>query len=170
MLNNPYFRDKEHYNAFREAWKAALASPKNKNTIEKYEHKKTFIASSGDVVTVSKIIGRRKKGWVTPAHHALYAMLRLKDYRNCFSKLTNDRWYAVSEEYKAISQLCNLFYERSASFSLATPTKPNNFIAKKKLSALDLERIEKFLEPFAGTVTVEMVESAIETHMAYQHM
>ena len=66
-----YFKDKQHYMNFRQAWSEAVNSENSKPTKDPE-------------------YGYKSPGWLTAAHMLLYALLRGQDIRKTFTPLTNE--------------------------------------------------------------------------------
>jgi len=81
----------------------------------------------------------RKSGWLTATHHMVYALLRGRDAMNGFTPITS---HTKLENGAYINE--GLYEARCELRKLAGSSKNN-------------KDLEKFLEPFEGTVTLKML-------------
>jgi hypothetical protein len=110
-----YFENKDQYIAFRNAWKQASHSA-------------------------------REKGWIQAAHHVLLNVLRGRSVDNGFTPITNK------------NKLANGAYiNHGLYFAVSDLKRMIQSAQSDKLSDWQKSRLEDFLAPFNGTVTVEML-------------
>lgn len=131
-----YFQTKENYLAFRKAWADAVNSPDAKPRIEEWERTNYFTGSH-------EIVRYRVKGNLTATHHLVFNLLRGKDATVGFTPITN--------KTKLVNGMAinhGLYWAR---YSLAQIARQAKSIGGCR------EIVDKFLAPFCGTVTVEML-------------
>lgn len=93
----------------------------------------------------------REPGNLRSYHHLLYSALRHRDWKAGFKPLTNPRQLAAgSHPYEA----------RGAA--IGELDQLSRLAKQSKLPKWQKERLDKFLEPFQGTVTPEMLINAYE--------
>ena len=81
----------------------------------------------------------RKSGWLTATHHMVYALLRGRDAMNGFTPITS------RNKLENGSYINEGLYEARNELRSSAGSNKNN------------EALEKFLEPFEGTVTLKML-------------
>lgn len=166
-----YFETKEHYLAFRASWARAVNDDRRFPTLVPCDE---WIKEAGHrgymgFGAVSEGTGReRVPGWVTDAHHALYNTLRNRPTETGFSPVTktirlqngayinHGLWWAVTvlidhittaKQYNTLLKKIEEFKETRPSFT--------------RYNEKRIKRLEQFLEPFDGTVTIEMLASML---------
>lgn len=151
------FTCKEHYQAFRKAWSAAVNDDRAKKHFEPCDE--WFYDSNGKW-THSKGTGRCKfSGWLHAEHMLLYNVLRDKPLTNGFvpvhktSRIANGG-YINHGFWEAAYWLGS--YIKKAQRSL-TPPAENAKRYYHEAHKQRLETLATFLEPFDGIVTIEML-------------
>jgi len=173
-----FFTDKQQYLNFKKAWSQAVNSSKTKSTYKTidvliWDNTKGYVNHPNHTTI-------RIKGWITPAHHLLYNILRECDYSKGFVSITNKtklengrypehalrrarydiRYYIkLSKEYLEAQSdkqgwLNNLNknYKKFSWFKKDNgEQKYNEFLSYRR------RYVDEFLVPFAGTVTIEMI-------------
>lgn len=135
-----FFKTKEQYLAFRSAWAAAVNDNRSKSSIREVQFPGTR-RYSAYTYTI------KEPGWITGAHMMLYNILRGKDLLTGFSPVTNK---ARLSNGAHINHGAFFAYQKlSAIVRAASMAKDDNRYSVA---------VEKFLEPFKGTVTVEMLQ------------
>lgn len=138
------FDSKEHYLAFRKAWAAAVNDPRAKKTL--IYHKEW---DSTEL----------QQGWITSSHVVLYNLLRDKPFYNGFtpllkkSRLQNGAYINQHLHEKALYMLH--YYQQHAIKALNTEPPKDKYATKGR--QFGKERCQAFLEPFNGTVSMEML-------------
>lgn len=125
------FNSKEQYIAFRNAWAQAVNDPRAKSTVCGTE---------------------RFKGWVTGAHQMLYSILRNRPFDTGFTPITSRTKLVHGANinqglYSAAHDLSNV-----VSWAQRVLDDEDKYGFGTKL-------VNTFLEPFNGTITVEMLVS-----------
>ncbi len=169
-----YFENKEHYLNFRQAWADAVNSEKAKPTFQTCgawivndEHPHGHYVEDG---------GRMKvRGWITGSHVILYNILRGKHPASGFmhttnkTKLINSSFMNLGFQQaawhlnwtKTYAEKCFMPKEEQQSWIQRmlkfNHKSPDDYVQDQINSSRHL--VEKFLEPFGGTVTVEMFHS-----------
>lgn len=148
-MSKKLFNSKEHYLAFRKAWAEAINDERAKK--QKIFHKEY---NSCEI----------REGWLTAAHMLLYNLLRDKPFYHGFtpvlkpSKLLGGTYINHGLFHNAFVMLDS--YQRRARRSLE---KLNKKQLKNKWWETSRETdkfmTERFLKPFAGTVTPDMLVS-----------
>lgn len=164
-----FFTDKQHYQAFRKAWAAAVTSPKSKSTLEPCNE----WINSKDSIGTGKA---RKKGWITAEHTLLFLLLTEKDFMKAFAPIKNKNKLANgATPYQTLRTALHWDLKRYTSWAKdykeSLKKAENNTPCPKTLSnkpqiplvywsrrAEDAQLVyKKFLELFAGTVTADML-------------
>lgn len=99
---------------------------------------------------------KQNRASLTPSHFLLYAIMRERDHLKCFSpvrnanKLDNSRWinYAMHEAFMTLGR-----YARYAK----EPDK------KCYGGETNKDKVERFLAPFVGCVTLDMFIAAVDS-------
>lgn len=164
-----YFETKEQYLAFRKAWARAVNNDRRFSTLEPCDE---WIKEAGHngrrgFGAVSEGTGKvRVPGWITATHHVLYNILRNRPIETGFtpvsktSRLQNGA-YINHGLYFAVDTLINHITYAKQHKTLVKQAEE----AKKKypnsyaVSEGKIKRLEKFLEPFDGTVSIELLAS-----------
>ena len=133
-----YFENKEHYINFRKAWAAAVNSPRAK---------KTFIEEKNYQGGYMRV---RRLGWLKAEHYMLFNLLRNRPAETGFTPVTNKRKLLNGSSF-------NYAVENTA-FVLRTMVKEANS-AISKGDMFGSTKLQEFLEPFDGTVTIQMLAS-----------
>lgn len=131
--NKTFFTSKEHYVAFRTAWRDFINSGKHK--------RKTYIDSQGGVCKLSSNLYAE--------HHLLYNLLRKRDVTKAFSP-------AIS---KSKIEYYSRFTNPPEYYALITAKNSiKHYVAYHEKGFTN--KMEYLLEPFNGTVTPDMVAKA----------
>lgn len=151
------FESKEHYLAFRQAWKDYINSGKHKP--EWFEITFTFNRRT----YTNKI----KHSNLTGVQHLLFSLLTEKDLRVTFKPSFNKE--GKNGLRCALYELIRILYcaDEIHNFSGTGDLPPAyNREAYNKRHERQLEYVEKFLEPFGDAVTIEMLA---KIHNKYFH-
>jgi len=151
-----FFTDKQHYLNFRKAWTNAVNSPRAKSHLEPWDewHKtKPITRGTGKI---------RIQGWITGAHVILYNLLREKQSHDGFTPITNK--HRLLNGAYLTHGLYFATYELNDYCGMAKAILSNNSPFYYPHAN---DSVEKFLEPFEGTVTPEML-SMITTEKVNQ--
>lgn len=135
-----YFENKEQKEEFIKVWKQATNDPRRKRTT------KVYMGTSWRTGKECEI-HEGVPGWLTAEHFVLYNILLGKPQDTGFEPVTN--------KVKLDNGALPMFSYRRACFDLdrlIETARPDNKGWKHLL-----DRLDKFLEPFAGVVTKEML-------------
>jgi hypothetical protein len=144
-----FFNDsKEQYLHFKQIWSQAVNSDKAKKTVE---FEPTFEYTY------------RKDGWLTSAHHLIYALIRGGDAYKAFtpvtkkSKLENGAYlnYGLHMARWYLSYFANRANQYVAD--VEGGKQKLSIFGKKRVIQKDHSQLEEFLLPFDGTITPQMI-------------
>lgn len=162
---NNFFETKEQYLAFRKAWSNAVNDPRAKSTLKEVMGYSYSYAggrfSATEIPTQVKV-----PGWLTGAHHILYNIVRGREFDNGFTFVRKQ------------SRLINGHYINDGIYSAYHYLKLKINHAKRILDdrfemahnpeerkAQLIKYVEEFLEPFAGTITMEQLASITDEQL-----
>lgn len=165
-----YFNSKQQYLKFREAWAYAVNSDRRFSTLEKCDEQIREAGHCGyrKFGAVSEQTGKRLiPGWITPSHHVLYNILRNKPFDVGFSPVTNhtrlkngmyinNGLFSAVFNLKCVIEAAKNYHSNIKKAENLRKEKPNIIACSYQSS---IARVNKFLEPFDGTVTVDMLAS-----------
>lgn len=168
-----FFKDKQHYLAFRKSWAEAVNSPKAMSTLVKVPYLR--LKDDGFYETIPDGAVVRCYGWISAAHHVVYNLLREKDAGDGFTPITNrtkldagvfpervllDALALIRSFEWQITSAKSVYNETTESKSLFGFMKPRPgkiLISKDEQYEMRMVTVNKFLAPFNGTVTVDML-------------
>jgi len=137
-LKKEVFTSKEHYLAFRQAWSDYINSGKAKKQKSK---------NPRDTTPVSPLTG---------LHHLVYNILIGNDIQKCY---TISKWKVGKLGFLImLDESKTLNYRAESVIRMNNGNEPTHGIEK-----MYVEIVDTFLEPFDGTVTPEMLVSALES-------
>lgn len=151
-MSKKLFTCKEHYLAFHRAWADACHDDRAKKQIKEAKVKSWPDGS----IYIRKY---RTDSWLTASHMVLYNLLRDKPITDGFTPIHDVRRLAAGHHinlgfYQAAIGLW--FVVENARRSLIPPADDAKDYVKRNHQHRK-ENVEKFLEPFGGTVTLEML-------------
>lgn len=135
-----YFETKEQYLTFRKAWADATNDPRAKKTLVEVKNRQ------GGIDRV------RKSGWLTASHQMLYNILRGRSFDTGFTPVTNATKLRNGAYLNYSLVMSRMFLNRHIND------------AKKAVKDGDVfgsDSLQKFLEPFDGTVTIQMLAAVL---------
>lgn len=135
-IKETIFISKEHYLSFRIAWSKAVNSEKAKPILKQGYDNTRY----------------RVKGWIKSSHMAMYNLLRDKPIYAGFTHITNKNKLILGGTSpilgfdQAVGDL--RYHVKCAEMMKEYPEKVSHYY---------VERVKKFLEPFDGLITVDML-------------
>lgn len=154
------FKNKEHYLAFRNAWSAAVQSDRAKSKVVD----KTFRCSSNGGTTIIEY-REREKGWLQAEHFLLYNYCRQRPLYTGFTPIHDkvgliNGWNVNNGLYQAAYNLRHLIRNAKAWVKdhAELELTPDNVRPRySRWNEFVHRQCENFLEPFDGTITLEML-------------
>lgn len=156
------FNSKEHYFAFRKAWAVAVNDPRAKPHLEPCNEFVYRTNTFGQKIHYKPIISegtgkKRIPGWLTRSHHVLYNLLLNRPVETGFTPITNktklkNGTYFNFGLYFAVREL-----KWFIDFEIKRSQREVEGWFKQENKDWATEKVEKFLAPFDGTVTIDMI-------------
>lgn len=154
------FETKEHYLTFRKAWASAVNDPRAKSHIEPCDE---YLDSRDELGhwrkgRISKGTGKKRvRGWLTGAHHILFNLLLDRPIETGFTPVTSKTkleggMYFNFGLYFAVHEL-----KWFIDFDVKRSRRELDRFFKEENRQWAMQSVEKFLAPFNGTVTVDMI-------------
>ena len=153
------FESKEHYLAFRKAW--AKATQESKSHLEPCDLYVYELGHSGLRTGRYSVLSgagkRRVKASVSRAHHILFNLLLNRPVETGFTPVTNKKkllngMYFNAGLYFAVHEL-----KWFIDFDVKRSRRELDRYFKEENKQWAIQSVEKFLTPFNGTVTVDML-------------
>ena len=163
-----FFNDsKEQYLHFKDVWSQAVNSEKAKKTVTEHTYPSHYW-QGGQSIDDSKKWTTRENGWLTRTHHLVYALMCGKVATKGFTPITNKNKlehgaYINHGLYFAYQDLRGL--AKLAQSHLRHVEKGSNTWFLKRKSGDEFEmpsNLKNFLEPFQGTINLEMLIKLFE--------
>ena len=141
-MTTKYYFDKEQYLKIKEAWSAAVNSPKTKSHlkpcdeyIKQPHYRYEFSRGTGTEVV---------PGWITSAHMMLYNIIRGKHPQHGF------------RPFSRCSKIQGMGMINKGAYEAYTALKNHMWNARQDwINDFQKEKLDRFLEPFNGTLTQE---------------
>jgi hypothetical protein len=167
-MNIKFFETKEQYLAFRAAWKAAVNDDRAKPFF-------TEGATRAPGYQASIIMARTKhNGWIQAEHHILFNLVRGKEPTYGFTPVTNPSklaggttpWlgynqallrlrYLYRNTKRVADETYDSYIERSAGWLFRGKDEEYKRESYARFIEMNMKDVNKFLEPFNGTFTVD---------------